>query len=324
MTPGRAHPAAVLLGALALACGGGSDGAQVAPVPVSIRGGVVVEPPELAIGERAIVEVAVVTPPHHRLLPLEAPESIEGLWVLGVEPLPPERSAGRWVHRVRFWVRTRTTGELAWPELTAWVGGPNGERIEVPLAGRPLRVIEVSREMPERTEPFSFRTRDEPERRGGFLLPALLGSAMTAVALLLAGVVRHARAARTAGEESAAAELGSKPELRAREAFAAAAEAIERDGVAAAGAASAALRIYVHQRTGAPAPFSTTEELDALAPPLLLAHRWSDLVALLRRLDAARFRAGALASADGRQDLLAAIRAARALVEGDAAPREAP
>jgi hypothetical protein len=312
----RRLAAAALLG-LCAACGRAEPSPTAAPL--SIRGGVVIEPPELTIGDTASVEIAVITPPDHRLEPPETPESAPGLWILAAEQLPGEREGGRWIHRARFLVRARETGELAWPAQTVFVVAPKGERIPVSLAERPLRVVSVSREFPDRVEPFSWRGPREPARARDFLLPAAFGAAAALAAFALAALVRHAR---RAGRETAAPEVASLPESAAREAEAslqAAATRIDTDPVAAADAASAALRLFVLRHTGTPAHVSTTEELRTLLPPFLLARRWSELLRLLAQLDAARFRAGALAAPAGREALRAELLAAERLV-ADVAP----
>jgi hypothetical protein len=310
--------ALLLMLALAAACGP-RDAEPSAPPPIAIRGGVVIEPPELAIGQTATIDVAVVTPPDHRLEPFEGPGSVEGLWILGVEQPPPERMSGRWVHHVRFRVRSRQTGDLVWPAGIAFVGTPRGERIPVSLAERPLRVAPVTGEIPERVDPFTYRTAREPSQSRGFLAPALFGAASLAAALALAGAVRRARAARAAREALALSAPDAGPEARAERALEAALGAVEHDAEAAAGAASAALRAWVAERSGAPAPAATTEELAALSPPFVVARAWPDLLAILVRLDLARFRAGALGDPAGRRELAATVHAARAVV-ASAAP----
>jgi hypothetical protein len=223
------------------------------------------------------------------------------------------------VHRVLVRVRSRTTGDLAWPAAIAFVATPAGERIPVSLAERPLRVAEISGEYSGRIEPFTYRAPREPGAERGFLLPALLGAATAVAALALAGLVRRARAARNAAPDASATAPDAGADDRAERAFAAALGAIDADPIGAAAATSAALRAWVAERTGAPGPAATTEELAALAPPFAVARLWPELLAILGRLDLARFRAGALADPGARGELEATVRAARALV-GSAAP----
>jgi hypothetical protein len=319
----RATPLLLAALALAAACGPAESGAPP-QAPVAIRGGVVIEPPELTIGQTATVEVAVVTPPNHRLEPFEGPAAVEGLWILGVEQPPPDRTEGRWVHRVLFRVRSRTTGDLVWPAAIVFVGTPDGDRIPVALAERPLRVAEIAGEHSERTEPFTYRAaRDEASERS-FLLPALLGAGLTAAALALAAVVRRARAARSAAAAVPAEAPRVSPDVRAERALDAAIAAIEVDPVGAAGAASAALRAWIAERSGAPGPAATTEELAALVPPFAVSRTWPELLAILGRLDLARFRAGVLAGPVARRELEGTVQEARALVAATAPAAGAP
>ena len=77
----RASAAAALLAAFglawSLACGEtnerGEGDAEAPGAPATLRGGVVIEPDRLAIGQTATVEIAVVTPPEHRVRPVAAP-----------------------------------------------------------------------------------------------------------------------------------------------------------------------------------------------------------------------------------------------------------
>jgi hypothetical protein len=312
---------AVSLAAAAAGCGRAGEQARDETVaraaPATIQGGVIVEPPELGIGDTATVEIAVVTPPDHRVAPLAAPESVPGLWVLSAETLPVRREPGRLVHRTRFLVRARATGDFAWPAQEAQVETPDGERVPVALAARPLRVVSVARELPERTTPFGFREPREPGRVRGFLLPAAFGAAAALAALALAGYARRSRPspAATPSPAPAAPEgLAAAPARAAQTALAGALARLEREPVEAANAASAALRGFVEHVTGVQASRATTEELVAIHPPFLLETRWPEWLALLAALDAARFRAAALETAAARDGLAAQLRAGVELV----------
>jgi hypothetical protein len=222
---------------------------------------------------------------------------------------------------VRFLVRARATGEFAWPAQTAWVETPDGERVAVELAARPLRVIEVTREFPERSGPFSWRAPREPGRTGRFLLPALLGAGAALAALALAAGVRRARRPEGDGGGAAAGPVLRAPVPDVESALAEAEARLAHDPVAAADLASAALRLFVERRTGIPASASTTEELRALPPPFRLAGGWAEFLHLLETLDAARFRRGALAGSREREALREDLRAARAWM-GEPVPGE--
>ena len=172
---------------------GAPDAVPTPAAPVSPRFGAVIEPPELRIGDVAVVEVAIVVPPDHRVQPIPAPDRVPGLWILEAEELPVERSEAHHIHRTQFKVRARKTGEFAWPAQTAIVETEAGERLELVSAIRPLVIHEVTGEFPGRGEPFSFRAPGPRTRDGGFALPALLGAGGTLLALALAGWVRRVR-----------------------------------------------------------------------------------------------------------------------------------
>jgi hypothetical protein len=302
------------------------DPAGKPAAPVSLRGAVVIEPPRLVIGEVAVVEVAVVTPPEHHVRPLAPPEALPGLWLLDVETPPTQQEAGRWIHRTRFRVRARAVGSFAWPAQEAQVERPGGDPLALALEARPFEVESVSRELPGRVEPFGLRGPPEPERRpGGFWGPALLGAFTTLAAL---GLVSLARRLRRAEAAEKAAVLPSLPggadesgaEWRAAEADLDTAERrMAADPRAAADQISMALRRFVTRRFGLRADALTTEELVASAPPFAMTTRWPPLLELLARLDAARFcapRGGPEAA-----ELRVALGEARSLLSGYA-PRE--
>ena len=80
-----------LVVAVLMACA--DEGEAPAPAPASLRGAVVMEPPRIGIGETAVVEVAVISPPGHRVAPVPTPERVEGFSILGVEAPRIERRA---------------------------------------------------------------------------------------------------------------------------------------------------------------------------------------------------------------------------------------
>ena len=316
---GRTLARCALAATLALAaCGrAASPPPPATAAPASIQGGVIVEPPELGIGDTATVEVAIVTPPDHRVAPLAAPEAVEGLWVLSAETLPVRHEPGRLVHRTRFLVRARATGELTWPAQEAVVEKPDGSRVPVPLAARPVRVVSASRELADRTTPFGYREPAEPGRVRRFLLPALFGAAAALAAVALASFARRSRSpaeAPAAAPPWAPEAVAAAPARVAQNALRAAIERAAEDPVGAADAASAALRDFVERATGVAASCATTEELATRGAPLLLERRWPEWLNLLSELDAARFRAAALAAPAARDALAARLRAGVELV----------
>ncbi|MDH3685249.1 MAG: hypothetical protein OEP95_03440 [Myxococcales bacterium] len=269
-----------------------------------------IEPPELRIGDVARVEVAIVVPPGHRVQPIPAPDRVPGLWILEAEELPVERTAAHHVHRTRFKVRARETGEFAWPAQTAIVETPTGERLELVSALRPLVIQEVTGEFPGRREPFSFRAPASKTRGGGFALPALLGAGGTLLALALVGWVRRVRNRPPAVPAAALAVSSSRATQAALEA---ALDRLADDPVSAANAASAALRVHVAQRYAAPARTATTEELARNEAPPGARKRWPELLRLLRALDGFRFRAVAEDRLE-RDELSATLRDAQRFV----------
>jgi hypothetical protein len=258
--------------------------------PAMLRASVVLEPPRIEIGDRFSVEVAVVTPPGHRVAPAAVPKAVEGLWILEAERPSVEQQPGRWVHRQRFRARARATGPFTWPALELDVEAPDGTRQVVSAPERPFEVVSLLVEHPEQRSFFSYRRpRLGGEAVGSPWLPALLGALFTLAGVGLFALVRRARSgAPFAAEGPAALEAdGGEAALLAALGHA---EAEASDAVAAADLASAALRSWAARRFRAPAlRWATTEELSASAPPFLLATRWAALLAVLRELDALRF-----------------------------------
>ena len=311
--------------ALALACGRDETAPRAepaeplaatsapAPAPASLRASVVLEPPRVEIGDVFTVEVAVVTPPGHRVAPAQVPKAVPGLAI--VEALLPslDQEPGRWVHHQRFRVRASATGPLRWPALELGVEAPDGTRLVVVAAERPFEVVSLLAEHPERRSPYSlFRTaRLEGPSRSPWL-PALLGSFATLAALGLIAGVRRARRARPPAPGSAADALPGDAATAAVLAALERAEAESGDPVRAADLASVALRRWAAERFRAPRlRAATTEELTREAPPFLLTTRHAAFVAALIAFDALRFpprreRPDA--------ELHAALRRARALV----------
>jgi hypothetical protein len=304
---------------LAVACGDAGEAPAPGP-PASLHGAIVIEPPMLRVGDLVTVDLAVVTPPDHRVRPVELTETIPPLWLLDAERLPVRRAGGRWTHVTRVRARVREApGEYAWPAQTLEVETPDGEVRTVALEARPFIVTSVSDALPDRLEPFGLRAPGATARGGG-LGHVLLGSALTLLAL--AGLVgaRRLRARRRARADqprdaATPAWVSADAELEA------ALGRIEADPRAAADAAALALRRYVHRRANRPVETLTTEEIAAQRPPGRLRSRWPEWLALLRRLDALRFPGG-LDRAEGREALREALEDARRFVADSVPPRE--
>jgi hypothetical protein len=322
---------AALAALLALACGAdeppraaatASQAPAEAPRPPdpTLRAAVVLEPPRIEIGDVFEVEVAVVTPPGHRVAPAPVPKAVPGLAIVDAALPSVEQEPGRWVHRQRFRARARATGPLRWPALELEVEAPDGGRQRVVAAERAFEVVSLLEEQPDRQSPFSFRSPrlDGAPGRGPWL-PALLGSLMTLAALGLLTLVRRARSGGPAGAVAPAPTGASDDESAALLAELHAAEA-HADPVRGADLASEALRAWAAVRFLAPRLCTaTSEELAALTPPFLLTTRWAALRETLEALDALRFpppREGA------RSELGRALARARAFVAD--AGRSAP
>jgi len=280
---------ACLAGAFALcaACRESPTPADVA-APVTPRAIAVLEPPQIRIGDRAVLELAVVTPPDYRSLAIALPEEVAGFEILGSEALPVEKEPLRWVHRTRVQLRAREVGRFAWPEGSVEVAAPDGTPASLPLAPLQLEVVSVLPELPDRVAPFGARS--APGRGGAkvALEAAALGSLLTLSAVGLVALARRRIAVREPAP-AARPPRAEPPWTAARGDFERSRSALPSDPAAAAGAASAALRRYMARRFGAAAEARTTEELETAAPPFAAVSRWPAFVSLLRELDALRF-----------------------------------
>lgn len=286
----------VLAAALALGCEAthDTDGPETAMAPPRPQATVVIEPPQLRVGDVAEIEVAVVTPPEHALRPLVVPDdAVLGLvWVLAVEALPIDQQRGRWTHRTRLRLRAREVGSGTWPALTLELVGPEGERTLLATPPRPYEVVSVLPAFPDRLEPFPWRLPDAPATVSPWLAAA--GGAVATLALLGAlALVRHRRRhahRRAHGGLGPAAEVAMAPGSVAQRELAVAAAAIDTDWRSSADAISRTLRRYTAERWGFAIECRTTEELVGRTPPLAIARRWPAAFAWLRELDALRFR----------------------------------
>jgi hypothetical protein len=287
--------------------------AAAPPAPPELQASLVLEPPRLLLGQVARAEIAVSTPPGHRLRPPRLPE-LPGFWVIEQEALPVERQPERWVHRTRVRLRARELGATAFPALRLEVETPGGEVRELRLDERPLEVVSVLAELPERDAPFGLAAPDRPPPgTGGWLAPAAAGAAAALAVLAAVALVRWRAGRRTARAAP------SPPDWdEAQQALAAALREAPADPRAAASLGAAALRRYAARRFGGDSTVRTAEELTAQLPPWSARELWPDLAALVRRLDEARFRRGAPPG----EALVAALRDAVRFVR-DTTPPEA-
>lgn len=311
MTRWRAVAAAAFW--LGAACGEPTPTSEGA-APALPRAAVVLEPPRIGIGETATLEIVVATPPGHAPRPLVVPDAPPGLWILGVEPLPVEREATRWLHRTRVRVRARETGSASWPPSEVEIETPEGALERLAIDPLPIEVVSILPEYPDRLIPFGVREPEAVPSRGGSLWSAGAGAgvALSGVALARALARRRARAARAV----AAVPEGPPPEPpweRARAALGEARRLAARDPFAAGDLAARELRRYAGRRFANGAEAATSEELAARPAPFAASTRWPLLVASLRALDAHRFRPRA--DPEARAALASGIEEALALAE---------
>lgn len=310
------------LGIVALACSG--EPAPPPPdTPVALQAAIAIEPPQLRVGDVAVVELSVVTPPEYRVPPVRPPDAVAGVWLLGAEALPVVADGARLVHRTRIRVRARETGSFAWPALSVEVEDPSGMRTRIATEERPFEIVSVLPLVPERVEPFAYRLPAATTRGPSPWVSAAAGGAAT-LAMLALGLVaiRMRRRARDRAVARAAL-LAASPWVEALASLDAARARGDEAWREAGGVGAQALRRYVARRFGMPGMESCpSEELAGLRPPpLLLATRWREGLACLHALDAERFRglANADAAAHTRQALDAATAWVRATVPSDAA-----
>jgi hypothetical protein len=251
--------------------------------PATPRASAILDPPQIRIGDRAALEVAIIAPPGHRVLPFAPPETLPGFEILSAETLGVEREPSRWIHRTRVHLRARDVGSFVWPGGSVEIAPPDGSPSRLTLA-----VVSVLPEYPGRMAPFGARPAPA-ERGAAFALPsAALGSLATLAALGLVALVRRRRSGRTApAREPAAAAV--PPWTAARSDLERARSALPRDPVVSADATAAAVCRYMAGRFRAEAEARTTEELAVAAPPFAATSRWPVFLALLRELDALRF-----------------------------------
>jgi hypothetical protein len=278
--------------AVAAGCEAVEPATDSEPVPTSLRGAVVIEPPHLTVGDVATVEITLVTPPRHSVRPVRPPREVAGFWLLDSEPLPVTRSPSQWVHRTRMRARAREPGEFSWPALRVEVETPEQEVVEIVLDARPLEVTSVGDRFPRRAEPFPLR-RAHTSEGGAFLMPLAGGVALTLGAFALMALARRLRRQHGRVAERTPRQAHATPGWRAVQAtIETALETSSESPERAADAASAALRHFFSHRFAVSARTLTTEELVELPPPLGAEKHWPILLEILEALDAVRFRSG--------------------------------
>jgi MYXO-CTERM domain-containing protein len=300
----------------------GCDAGPVTDEPAqdtALRARASVEPPEIRIGERAVLEIVVASPPDRRLLPFATPESPTGFEVLAVEVLPVEERSVGWLHRTRVQLRARDVGSFAWPQMNLELVDANGATTTVSLPHLPLRVRSILPAYPGRSEPFGAR--GAPKRTDAEPWPVgiAIGAAFSLILLGLAALTLRRRRRRALPEHTPLGEPAWTEALRTLGLAGPGAEPAD-----AANAMVATLHRYMLRRFGAAQKALTSEELADVTPPFAATSRWPTFVSLLRDLDALRF--GPRGHAESRTTDSARIEAlrdrARAFV-ADSTPPEA-
>jgi hypothetical protein len=286
--------------------------------PAQERAALVLEPPQVALGDVADVVLTVVTHPGASIAPPEAPGALPGFQVVEREMQDVEKEPARWLHRTRIRIRAIDVGRFEFPGGELRGESAEGAALAIPYAALPLEVVSSLGEGPERRTPFGLRRL--PAARVGGAGAALAFGAGAAVALGGVGVVALAR--RRRAERRALRAPAEAPGIPAWEVARAALDAADAgrasDPRAALDAASRALRRYAAARYEADVPPRSVEELRSAAPPFLMTTRWSGFVDLLAALDVARFAPSADAARSARASEL--VREARAFVDETTPP----
>jgi hypothetical protein len=264
--------------------------AKQAAIPAQLSATVVIEPPRIEVGDAFWVEIAVITPPDHRVPSAPIPKAIDGIWILDAGRPELDRQAGRWIHHQRIRARARAVGGFRWPSVELPVEAPDGAQHVLTVPARPFTVVSLLDEHPTQRGFFSYR---EPQReadlRSGPWLPALIGALFALGAVGLVSWVRRARSDELAFSPGGVLPPASGHTTRAIAALRHAAAA-SRDPVHAANLASGALRGWAAERgRDAALRAATAEELAARAAPPALASRYEGFGTLVRELDGLRF-----------------------------------
>ena len=279
---------AVWLLTAALACAESGEEEPRYAAPARARAALVLEPPLVAVGELASLDLVVVTKPGQAVAPKDLPGKVPGFWLLEREPAAVVKEPARWLHRTRLRLRAVEVGRFEFPGGSVEVQSPEGASAVLHYDALPLEVTSVLPAHAARTSPYGIRTLPfaTGSPRGG--VTAFAAGALLALASV--GLVALARRRLAAREEPEPETASVTPSwVRARAQLDAARAALDTSPRRSLDLASAALREYAVRRFGGDATVRTTEELAASQPPFTMTTRWSGFVALLEELDAARF-----------------------------------
>jgi hypothetical protein len=283
--PGLAALACVAVG---LACAEQDVAPQPAAAPTP-RAALVLEPSQIGVGQVAKVALTVTSPPDFVPRPFAAPDELPGLWLLGVERLPVEKQASRWIHRSHLRLRAREVGSFTFPGGAVELEGPDGELSRLPFEPLAVEVVSVVPEYPGRTTPFGPRSAPRSARPGAVWGPALGGALAALAAVGLVALQRRRRRQQTR-RVAPVPPAPEPPWTLALEELARARALGRTEPFNAAHATALGLRRYVERRFRTPAAGLTSEELGEATPPFAATSRWPAFVAILRSLDGLRFR----------------------------------
>jgi len=286
MTTTRRNGLALVAGCLLAGLGCGAPPVADEPAhDTAVHARATVEPPEIRIGERAVLEIIVASPPDRRLLPFATPESLTGFEVLAVEVLPVEERSDGWLHRTLVRLRARDVGRFAWPRTNLDLVGADGATTTVSLPRLPLRVHSILPAHPGRSEPFGARGAPKLAESA----PAPVGIAISGgFGLILLGLAAFAFRHRRRLALPKATPVGEPAWSEALRTLGLAGPSAKPADVA--NAMVATLNRYMVRRFGAAPCSLTSEELADITPPFAATSRWPTYVSLLRDLDALRFR----------------------------------
>jgi hypothetical protein len=259
--------------------------------PAQARAALVLEPPQVAVGDVADVVLSVVTRPGTQVAPPETPPAIPGFWWVERGDQELVKEPERWLHNTRLRIRAVEVGSFEFPGGRVKAASAENAQQEIEYA--PLAIEVVSSLGDESAQRVPFGIRRLPAARVGAFGAALAFGAGAVTALGVVGVVALARRRPSPRDADAVPDPGPPPWEVARARLAEAEQRLASDPRAALDAVAHALRGFAAARYGADTEARTHEELLAIAPPFLMTTRWTRFVALLRELDGARFPAQA-------------------------------
>ena len=305
-----------LLVALALLACGEAPEPRIYGAPAKARAALVLEPPVLAVGQLADLELAVVTRPGDAVRPIDLPGKIAGFWLVERQAQAIAREPARWVHSTHLRLRAVEVGRFEFPGGSVEVTSPEGGAILLDYDSLPLEVVSTLPAHPTQQSPYGVRTLPLSRTSGRGSVAAFAAGAI--LALASAGVLLLARRRLAQRALAPPSEPMAPAWVAARESLAQAREALASDPCAALDLAAAALRGYAVRRFGGDATVRTTEELAQADPPFTMTTRWSGFVALLGELDVERFPEARVAEARASE----LVEAAAGFVE-ESVPKEA-